>query len=323
MEMERKITLALGISLLLAGLLYYWNVPTASSQGVTIVSKLVDKTPIDDPEAAVWGQTPVVELPLSAQLITVPRIYEANVKKVSVRSVNDGQRIAFLLEWDASVAASSFMRHEEFRDAAAIQFSVSDKKPYFCMGQEDGRVNIWHWKADWEKDVAKFRDIADAYPNMAHDGYLEETQKDVETFLTGKGAGNIFSDPTLRKSSVENLVAGGFGTLTTTSVQNVQGKGVYKEGKYRAVFSRAMSTNEKELLQFEDGKFYPIAFAVWYGAAGDRDGMKSVSSWYWMTVEARRSPLVYLLPIIALLIVSFGEYFYLKQLKLRKKEVAE
>lgn len=321
--MEKKIITILGIMALAAVFLFANEIPTASSQGVTIVSKLVDKTPIDAPEAAVWGQTPVVEIPLSAQLITVPRIYEANVKKVKVRSVNDGQRIAFLLEWDASVTTSSFMRHEEFRDAAAIQFSVSDKKSYFCMGQEDGRVNIWHWKADWEKDVVKFQDIGDAYPNMAYDGYLEEKQKDVETFLTGKGAGNIFSDPTLRKSSVENLVAGGFGTLTTTNVQDVQGKGIYKDGKYRAVFYRAMSTDEKELVQFEDGKFYPIAFAIWYGAAGDRDGTKSVSSWYWMTPEARISPLVYLLPITALLIVSFGEYFYLKQLKLRKKEVAK
>ena len=303
----------IGIALLAVGVFFYAEMPVASSQGATIVSKLVDKAPIDDSEAAVWKGAQAIEVPLSAQLITVPRIYDAGVKNVVAKSVHDGNRISFLLEWEAPVASSGFMKHEEFRDAAAIQFSLTSRKTRFTMGHEDEPVNIWHWKADWEKDLIEFANIEDKYPNMVVDLYGEKLQPDADTFLTGKGAGNIFSDPEMRKSAIENLVAGGFGTLTTTELQDVQGNGDYNDGKWRVVFSRAMSS-EEGLAQFAPGEFQPIAFAVWYGAAEERDGMKSVSSWYWVIPEKKTSPLVYLLPLLAITLVAAGEYYYLQRI---------
>ncbi len=332
---RRKIILLFGFFIFLAGLLYYSKVPLASSQTVTIVSKLVDSAPIDDPNAAVWTEATPVDVPLSAQLVTTPRIFEANVGSVAVRSLNDGDRISFLLEWSALKATTDFLRHEDFRDAAAVQFAVTaEPQPYFCMGQEDGIVNIWHWKADWEQDLDGLKDIEDAYPNMAADTqkaligarndpyplspYQGDLQLDSEIYLTGKGAGNIFSDAGLRESAIENLIAGGFGTLTATDVQNIRGKGVYSDGKYRVMFSRKMTTGDG-LVQFAVEKLQPIAFAVWSGAAGDRDGMKSVSSWYQVSVEAKKvekiSPLVYLVALLAILIIAAGGYYYLRRVK--------
>ncbi len=327
----------LAFALLLAGLLYYWNIPGVSSQGPTIVSKLVSAAPVDDPNAAVWAEAVPVDVPLSAQLVTSPRIFEPHVGKVMVRSVHDGNRISFLLEWSAPKASKDLLRHEDFRDSAAIQFAVTagEQMPYVCMGQQAGAVNIWHWKADWEQDLAGFRDIDDAYPNMAQDAqkpligvktdpyplspYQGEEQLDSDIFLTGKDAGNIFSDADLRNGAIENLVAEGFGTSTTSNVQNVRGKGVYSGGNYKVIFSRALSA-EDGLAQFVSGKQHPIAFAVWNGAQGDSDGMKSVSSWYLINLEAPIAPApigpaAYILPIIAAVVVAAALFLYLKSRK--------
>ncbi len=330
--MERKVILIFGFSLFLAGLLYYSNVPTASSQGVTVVSKLVDRAPVDDPNAVVWAEAMPIAIPLSAQLISKPRIWEAHVDKVTVRSVNDGNRISYLVEWSAPRESKDLLKHEDFRDAAAVQFPVTaeGQRPYFCMGQEDGTVNIWHWKADWEQDLAGFKDIEDIYPNIAVDTqkaligaqidpyplspYQDELQPDSEIFLTGKGAGNIFSDAGLREGAIENLVADGFGTLTTSNVQDVQGKGVYSSGSYKVIFSREMSAGDG-LARFVPGKYQPVAFAVWNGAEGDRDGMKSVSSWYLTIPGVPTSPLTYILPIAAVVVVAAGELLYLRSRK--------
>ncbi|MEE8400576.1 MAG: ethylbenzene dehydrogenase-related protein [Candidatus Hydrothermarchaeaceae archaeon] len=337
MKMERKVILVFGLSFFLAGLLYYSNFPIASSQSVTVVSKLVDKAPADDPNAAIWSQASPIDVPLSAQLITKPRVFEAHVRKVRVRSLMDGNTISFLLEWEAQKPSMDLIKHEDFRDAVAIQFPVNkdEPRPYFCMGQEDGAVNIWHWKADWEQDLAGFKDINDTYPNMAADNmksmigeqnapypsgpYQNELQPDSEIYLTGKGAGNMFSDAGLRKSPIENLVAGGFGTLTTSNIQNVQGKGIYSDGKWKVVFSRDINTEDEEVARFTPNKFQPIAFAVWNGAEGDRDGMKSVSSWYWMVPEGKTNAITFLLPIGAMALVGAGEYFLLKRRKRREK----
>ena len=302
----------MGIALFVAGFLFYTGIPEVNSQSSTLISKLVGEAPVDDPEAEIWKEAPLLEVPLSAQLITIPRIYEANVKKITARSVYDGNRISFLLEWEAPVASTGFLKHEEFRDAAAIQFSTTEAKTRFTMGHEDLPVNIWHWKADWEKDLIEFAEIEDKYPNMINDLYPEDLQPDADTFLTGKEAGNIFSNSKIRKSVIENLVAGGFGTLTTTELQDVQGKGVYKDGKWKVVYSRSMSS-EEGLAKFTPGEFQSIAFAVWYGAGGERDGMKSVSSWYWMVPEKKTSSLIYLLPVLSIVLVAAGEYYYLNK----------
>jgi hypothetical protein len=302
------------VIVLIAAIALYAAIPAVSSQGATLVSRLVDKAPIDDPEADVWADAQPLVVPLSAQLIAVPRVYEASVKEVIVKSVYDGNRISFLLEWEAPIPSTGFLKHEEFRDAAAIQFSTTGRKTRFTMGHSEEPVNIWHWKADWQKDELEFEDIADKYPNMVVDYYPEEHQPDEDTFLTGKGAGNIFSDPAIRGSVIENLIAGGYGSLTTAEVQDVKGRGVYRDGKWRVVFSRDMKS-EEGLAQFSPGEFQPVAFAVWYGANQERDGMKSVSSWYWVVPEKKTPLTVYLLPLLAVVAVVAGEYYYLRRSK--------
>src|SRR3990172_6889339 len=108
-------------------------------------------------------------------------------------------------------------RQTDFTAAAALQFPVAPGTlPNPFMGDRLRPVNIWQWKASWQDELTRARDLRVAYPDMAVD-YYYDTQflKDEaarRAFNAGAAAGNLLSLPR-RASAVEDLVAWGFGTL--------------------------------------------------------------------------------------------------------------
>ncbi len=256
----------------------------ASSQAVTLPVKETEAAvPTDDPLASVWQTAEPVEIPLSAQNVTVPQ-GGGSIRAVTVRALHNRDRIFFRLEWTDPTRDISAFAHQDFRDAAAIQFPARGVStlPSFCMGQAGGQVNIWQWKGDWQADIdGGFVSVPQAYPNAAADYYPFQ---DDDTFYPGRAAGNSLSE-TDRKSPVENLVALGFGTLTTADEQPVNGKGLWQDGKWYVLFSRDMEAKGDTYTPFSPGQTTNVAFAVWDGSAGERDGLKSVSQFADLKVE--------------------------------------
>ena len=106
------------------------------------------------------------------------------------------------------------------------------------------------------------------------------------TFVTGWGAGNIVSDPSQKRAAVD-LMAQGFGTLRARPPldRTVAAKGVYATGAYRVVFRRPLVGRGVKAVTLRPGTTVPVAFAVWNGSAGDRDGKKSVTIWQDLRLE--------------------------------------
>lgn len=249
-----------------------------------------------DPE---WIKAPDAVLPLSSQIISVPRWYNAAVKNLSVKAMINGKEIGIRLEWLDPTRNDTVVRTEDFRDSAAIQFPVKPAilpdKPYIAMGDAEGLVNIWHWKADWQADAGKMRDIEDVFPDGAADLYLEE--KDGKVYYSGVGStrglyhggvysNNILSKAQMRISAAEDLNALGFGTLTTQESQDVKGNGYWDGNKWSMVFLRSIATQDKNDVQFTEFKDYiPVAFAIWEGSNGERDGQKAVSTWHYLKLR--------------------------------------
>jgi len=278
--------------LLLAGGLTFLKIPVASSQGVTITAaKVASALPLEDVHAAVWDEATAVSVPLSAQITTKPTLPQTTVRAVDVRALYNDEQITFLVEWEDETMNDSAVRVQDFSDSVAIQFPLAEgAQPFFCMGQQGGNVNIWHWKADWQLSMKTWQDVDTVYPNMYVDGYtFAETDGSslaaVEdytdpNYLPAYAADNLRADFN-RISAVEDIIAGGFGTLTSQPAegQNVQGFGVWENGKWRVIFSRALDSTESEDILFSPGKVYSIAFAAWDGENGERNGQKSTSQW--------------------------------------------
>ena len=266
---------------------------------------------IPGPTSAAWGVGNDVVVPMSGQVVAKPRNYNPSVKVVYVQAVSNGKEIGIRLRWADGTRNDKFIQSEQFKDAAAVEFPVKKSefpdKPHFAMGNTEQTVNIWHWKAEWQKDLSGMADMEDQYPNMAMGSsgyYMYEPNakgvaidkrttfinhgsgKDEGVYKTGAWAGNIFSDPSKRISAVEDLNAEGFGTLTTQAHQDVMGSGNWSNSEYSVVFVRSLSDSDANDVQFDKmGDYVPVAFAIWDGTNGERDGLKSVTAWHYLKMK--------------------------------------
>ncbi len=241
------------------------------------------------PDDGLWQGTPSVNLHL------MPLWWRSDrPEELTVRAAHDGRELVLLLVWIDATYDHTAIRSQDFRDAVAVQFSLEPDPPFFAMGEVSSPVNIWMWKSERQADLEPaFQDLEKIYPNLGIDSYpnllrspLEQptrhalTLESDPTFVTGWGAGNIVSDPT-RGMAVEDLNAQGFGTLRARPLrdQEVQGKGIYATGSYRVVLRRTLKGRGSNAVRLKPGRNLSVAFAVWNGSAGDRDGKKSVTIW--------------------------------------------
>src|SRR3989338_4711049 len=118
--------------------------------GFMVISKYIKGDISDDPSSPIWDQIPAVRISLFTQVRFEPRWFDGKVRSVSVRSINNGERISFLLEWEDKTEDS---KGDGFKDGAAIEFPVGKEKAHYSHASRieqlpGGKVNIWHWKGD-------------------------------------------------------------------------------------------------------------------------------------------------------------------------------
>jgi hypothetical protein len=260
-------TISLFAGLFVGALVLGWlGIPVVSSEGMIIRSHLVTGGIPATPEDPVWEKIPVMAIPLSGQVITRPVWPEPSARVLSLRSVHNGAEIAFLLEWQDNTK-NDRLTPGTFRDGVAVGLPLGDAPAFFCMGQLDHYINIWHWKADWQSDIDRRAARA----------------------AEGQAGGEVrrFEVIPRRKSSVEDLIGGGFSTLTTKEDQGrVQGKATWKDGVWRVVFRRPMgSAGQENEARLEPGRLQAVAFAIWNGENKERNGQKAVAPWFQLAID--------------------------------------
>jgi hypothetical protein len=275
--------------------------PAAPETGTVRVRRVRADVPAE-PTAAVWRTAPLQRVSLRTTWLRSRQIGEARVA-----ALHDGRQIGLLIEWDDPAPDLTALGIEEFRDAAAVQLPLhagalhgpGHGEPNYVMGDRAAPVNIWHWKADWQLDLARYRDREDRHPAVVVDdspfvaglrssepaAAVAPAERHDPLFLTGRGAGNPMARS--RRSAVENLNAAGVGTITSqpAEAQLVRGEGRWAEGKWRVVIVRALRTESARDAQFTPGSTSAVAFAVWDGAQRDRNGQKAVSVWQRLVLD--------------------------------------
>lgn len=270
--------------------------PTES--GVVRVKPVTGNLPAD-PAAPVWTRAGLQAVPLRTLWLRPKQ-----TTQVRVAALHNGKEIGFLLEWDDPLADQAALGVDQFRDAAAVQLPLAPAKPgdpdaSYVMGDPKQPVNIWHWKADWQLDVARYRDREDRYAALAVDdtpfvkgmrssdsqAAVSPTDSQDPLFLTARAVNNPMARS--RRSAVENLNAAGVGTITSqpAEAQIIRGEGRWADGKWRVVMVRALKTGNSRDAQLQPGQETAVAFAVWDGAQRDRNGQKAVSMWQRLLIE--------------------------------------
>ncbi len=236
-----------------------------------------------------------------------------DLHSLSVRALKTAGRIAMALEWrDPSMDVGR--DHGVFPDGCAVMFSLGNEVAALPMGASlPGRppsapVNIWHWQADRqfrasapEASLARepsatgsrvflLASGAQAAPEPA--GSPPGAPPELPSFRAAEEAGNVPSLPILKGHAVLESNAQGLGTLTPqpASNQDVLGTAVWVDGRWRVVMVRDLASNEEGDIALDRTARIPVAFAVWDGSKGDRDGMKLISAWHWLVVEGPAEP---------------------------------
>ena len=282
----------------LAAFLSLAGVPITSAQGETLFAVRADGSlPVDAPFDPLWESAPPLDVVMSGQTAVTPRLLVPSVASVRARAMVDDTRFAVLLEWDDATLDDSVLGVDTFADAAAVQLALGSGTSV-CMGQQAGGLNIWHWKADWAADLAAGgrRGLEDVHPGMPDD--VEIPTDDTgglgpDGFVTAQDVGNLRAAASL-VSSVEDLDAVGFGTLTSQPLegQNVRGASEHRDGVWRVVMSRDLTVDDpNDAVLRPGGTATVVAFAVWEGSRGDRNGQKSVSTWLALALPEPRTAL--------------------------------
>ena len=263
---------------------------------VVLKSKLLEGDLPRDPDDLRWETAEFIEVPLAGQVIAKPRWQNPSIETIAIRSLYNDREIAFLLEWDDRTKNTS---HEEtanpydreiegtyakvnisdepkeiLRDAVAIEFPVripeGPGKPYFFMGQPGKSVNIWHWKADWDKDT----DRGTSVEELNASGYRKPP------------------------------------TPQPPESQSVNGRGVWSNGMWKVVMTRSLIAEDKGGdVPFEKGKLIPMAFMAWDGSNGETGLKMSISSWYYLLLETSTTIGAYLYALIAIVFAAGFEWW--------------
>ncbi|MFQ5719482.1 MAG: c-type cytochrome [Acidobacteriota bacterium] len=228
--------------------------------------------PVDD--VAAWDGVPAISIalrPLWQRPGWPPRL--------TVRTLHDDRTVRFLLEWPDDHPDRTVGRVDDFVDAVALMLpSRTDGVAFIGMGSGVGpedpgaTVHIWQWRATQGAGPAQ------AYPRLVRDANPLEA---LPRAFPARVAENPLSGPAGKTGQVpavlEYTAAGpGSVTIVPAAARRGDGTGVWQDGHWRVALDLPMTGGEPDL---SDGTTTLAALAVWDGAAGDRNGQKTITPW--------------------------------------------
>jgi hypothetical protein len=256
--------------------------PAAVSTPQEIVLREVPDLPAD-PRDPAWDAAPVHEAALRPQDLVEPRKLEGLLRRVRLRALTDGRRLAFRLDWD-DATEDSVRIPGRFSDACAVQLpvAVSPDLPAPQMGEKGRPVRIAFWSASAQAAVdGRPDDLKTLFPNAQVDHYpfeapgLEKNHDEQErlrlSYAPARAVGNPAAGPPRR--AVQDLVAHGPGTLAPTGPPDSDGRGRRAGTGWSVLISRPLPEG------LAPGTRTHASFAVWNGSEGDVASRKLWVPW--------------------------------------------
>lgn len=212
---------------------------------------------------------------------------EGMIPNLQLRALHNGKEIGFLVSWE-DPNSSDIEMASRFRDSVAVQLPVDREGPVgVVMGQRGRPVHLMHWRASWQRSIEKgTHTIRDAFPNAVSDVSPEDLMKEEQarSYYPAQASGNAMA-LRQRTSPIEELVAEGFGSITSQDEQRAQGGGVFSGTRWDVAIVIPMAGKENQA-SLKAGDKTSVAVAVWNGGKGDRGARKQFADWTGLELEA-------------------------------------
>lgn len=197
-----------------------------------------------------------------------------------VAALTDGKTLALRLTWRDATRNDSAARPEDFVDMAAVQLFKGGAEPFLGMGASTEPIDLWQWRAGRKAEA-----VAGGLDDYPFDAPLYQKltgSKVAPDFLTARAAGNQIVSP-----GAGSLTAKGFGSTTfrPKASQVVTASAAWQDGRWTIALRRPLQVGADDGLSFAVGEACSVAFALWDGAARDRNGQKLVSIWHDLKIE--------------------------------------
>jgi DMSO reductase family type II enzyme heme b subunit len=219
-----------------------------------------------------WKGVESTAYPLVGQIIAKERFFTPSVEEITVKAVYNDKDIAFLLEWDDRTNSIP-------GDAKAQELA-------------DGELN------------------EDAVAIQLPVTIPEEMEKPYFGMGDSSHPVNVWhwkSGSTKAEQSIKVMDSTGFKNIKARDKSNVTAKGGYNKGTWKVMMIRPLKTDNKDDMQFEEGRFTPIAFATWDGTNGEKGSKHTITTWYWILLKPPTGSNVVFIPLLVAGIVLGAE----------------
>ncbi|MBI4400690.1 MAG: c-type cytochrome [Nitrospirae bacterium] len=105
------------------------------------------------------------------------------------------------------------------------------------------------------------------------------------------------------------------------SSQESTAVGEFQNGQYQVVMKRPLRTvNTAQDIQFETGRFIPVAFFAWDGSNGETGGKMALTSWFYFFIEPALPKVTYVYPALAVVIAGGLQWWVVRRLRQTKMD---
>lgn len=239
----------------------------------------------DDPA---WEKAKYTSFYMVPQLIAAERHFTPSLDTISVKAVYNDKEVAMLVAWDdrtkslpGNAKAIEIADGDVFEDAVAVQWPVTipQESEKPYFGMGDAMLPVNIWY--WKSE---------------------------------SGAGQPQSFKLLNSKGIKDREE-----RDPASV-GLKYSATYDKGTWRVVMKRPLKTGDASKdIQFEEGKFIPVAFAAWDGSNKEKGSKHEMTTWCWILMQPPTGSSVYVWPIIVGCIILGAELAWLKSTRGRKK----
>ncbi|VAX06893.1 hypothetical protein MNBD_GAMMA26-1958 [hydrothermal vent metagenome] len=224
--------------------------------GSVVIGVKVDGDVPNSVDDEAWDQAKPITLHLVPNLIKDERLFTPLNDAITVRTLYNGEEIAFLLEvndrtysrlGDTDVSDLVGEDLGLYSDAFAIQFPHNDSysiapvtdKPLYQHGDVRHKTTIWYWNA----------------------GAVKPARPPSSMLMDGSGLNNKLA----YREKDQSLVA----------------EGEWQDGRWRVLMKHKRIPGNGDMV-FDEGRFIPISFANWDGSNDEVRSKHTFSTWHWL-----------------------------------------
>ncbi len=247
-----------------------------------------------DPVDPKWEMAEPMDIRLTGQVVVPPRWQNPAIEMITVRAMFNDKDISFQLVWDDPFKDIKHDKSKEMNPSELQKVGI-----YNSYVQANGQIT---------RELETFRDaVALQFPIKPPEG----TQKPY--FVRGDSSNPV----NLWMWSADKAEAGEAGTSEAVvrgwkqnpkaqkdEQQQVVSQSVWDQGQWKVVIKRPRLTEDKNDVQFTEGIFIPMSANAWDGSNGEHGLIMSLSTWYFVFLEAPMPMSLYIYTLLAVLVVG-------------------